>query len=187
MTALMIPDALHAAIAEQAKEKGVTIGDHVKLLLNLGLNFYSTGSLPGTWQITPYSIGDKIGYLTVIGPAINDKTKKHRKMQLVRCPCGKTYSCRVERMKKGEVKSCGCMRNTAAIIMVDGIPTGLTVACKNAGIAMTTLANRRAKTGESNQIVFDYLRAKRIKKLAETDRRLQHMKEDTQWKSSVTG
>lgn len=177
MIPLPVPEDLYGAIKDRATRDGVTIGEQLRRTLELGLNCIATGKMPDKWRIVPLTIGAKVGYLTVIGPAVIRTNR--RKVQLCRCTCGKEREYRIERLKTGETKSCGCMRNGASVIIVDGVPMGLSVACVKYRVSMTTLKRRRISRECGHQAAFDFLRQKRQLKLEALDRKLQHMKEDT--------
>lgn len=60
-------------------------------------------------------VGNKYGYLEVIGVGepYFDKNKKKTNRALCRCVCGKEVSCFVQALKMGRAKSCGCKQFTA--------------------------------------------------------------------------
>lgn len=56
-------------------------------------------------------VGDKFNFLTVAGPPIvrESKTGKRENYYLCQCDCGGTTSARSSELKRGSVKSCGCL------------------------------------------------------------------------------
>jgi len=56
-------------------------------------------------------IGKKYGYLTVIGEVIilNPKTKQHNTYANCTCECGNKHQAMLSEIKRGNVKSCGCI------------------------------------------------------------------------------
>ncbi len=60
-----------------------------------------------------FDIGNKIGYLTIIGKS-RCIDKKHS-IILVRCDCGKEWESRRDSIVRGSTISCGCIRKKAFI------------------------------------------------------------------------
>lgn len=53
-------------------------------------------------------IGEKYGYLTIVGDAGSDKY--HIRQVICMCVCGKEKTVAYSSLKSGKVKSCGCKR-----------------------------------------------------------------------------
>lgn len=58
--------------------------------------------------MTAYPIGAKVERIEIIGPWMANGRRGAR--QMVRCQCGKEWSAAIYSIRRGEIKSCGCLR-----------------------------------------------------------------------------
>lgn len=64
--------------------------------------------------------GQSFGYLTVLKP---DKSKSNRSVNwLCRCECGSEKIANGHLLRKGEVRSCGCVSHASMVLKQSGLP-----------------------------------------------------------------